>query len=70
MQDIIIRRARKYEAEKAIQDHVKRGCKIIFPLTEFSKQGKTFDRDSYNRHVFAGHNYSSVWMAKLRRVEG
>ncbi|MBN6889820.1 hypothetical protein ACUXCC_005247 [Cytobacillus horneckiae] len=69
MKPFVIRRQRKHEAEKAIEDHIKRGCEVIFPLTEFSRDGKIFDRDSYNRHIFAGNSYSSVWMAKLRKVE-
>lgn len=69
MLETIITRQRKCEAEQAISDLQKRGFELTFPLTEFSRDGKIFDRDSYNRHTFAGNSYSSVWKAKLRKVD-
>lgn len=62
-----IRRQRKQEAEQAIKDLEKRGFIVTFPLTEFSRDGKKFTTDSYNRKIFQENTYSSVWIAKLRR---
>jgi hypothetical protein len=69
MRDTVIRRQRKHEAEMAVDDLIKRGFKVVFPLTEFSREGKTFSTDSYNRKIFQNNTYSSCWMAKLRREE-
>lgn len=70
MKPVIIRRQRKYEAVQAINDLVSRGYEITYPLTEIKKDGKIFDRDSYNRKVFVQNTHSSCWIAKLRKVEG
>jgi hypothetical protein len=68
LRPVTIKRQRKSEAEKAIEDLEKRGYRVVFPLTEFSKEGKIFDRDSYNRRVFQGNITSSIWMAKLQKT--
>ncbi|MGG0718713.1 hypothetical protein ABE096_14115 [Robertmurraya massiliosenegalensis] len=68
MKPITIRRTRKYEAEQAIDDLVARGFEVVFPLTEFSRDGKIFDRDAYNRQVFVEHTHSSCWIAQMRKV--
>lgn len=69
MKPVVIRRQRKHEAEQAIKDLEKRGYVIDFPLTEFASDGKTFDRDSYNRKIFVENTHYSCWIAKMRRVE-
>lgn len=68
MQPVIIRRQRKHEAEQAIDDLTRRGFEIVFPLTEFSRDGKVFDRDSFNRKNFVQNTHRSCWMAKMRRI--
>lgn len=69
MKPIIICRQRKHEAEQAISDLVARGFEVVFPLTEISRDGKIFDRDSFNRQVFVQNTHSSCWKAKLRKVD-
>lgn len=69
MRPVTIRRQRKHEAEQAIEDLIKKGFEVIFPLTEFSRDGKIFDRDSFNRRVFVQNTQSSCWIAKLRKVD-
>jgi len=69
MLPVTIRRQRKHEAEQAIKDLKKRGFELIYPLTEHSKDGKIFDRDSYNRKIFVENTYSSCWIAKMRKVD-
>ncbi|WP_433958874.1 hypothetical protein [Cytobacillus horneckiae] len=69
MLPIVIHRQRKHEAERAIADLQKRGFEVIFPLTEFKRDGKRYDRDNRNRPVFSENTFSSVWMAKLRKVD-
>ncbi|MEH7392429.1 hypothetical protein [Bacillus sp. JJ1474] len=64
---VTIRRQRKYEAEQAIKDLEARGFEVIYPLTELSRDGKLFDRDSFNRKIFVENTHSSCWIAKLRR---
>lgn len=69
MRDVIIRRQRRHEAEQAVSDLIDRGYVEIFPLTEFSRDGKTFDRDSFNRRIFRENIFTSCWVAKMRKVE-
>lgn len=66
---IVIQRQDKAEAERAIADLEQRGFEVIFPLTQVSREGKVFDRDSYNRRIFQENVSSSIWKAKLRKVE-
>ena len=68
MRPITIRRQRKHEAEQAIKDLEDRGFEIVFPLTEFARDGKTFDRDSFNRKIFVENTFSSCWIAQMRKV--
>ncbi|MDP4087434.1 MAG: hypothetical protein Q8934_22990 [Bacillota bacterium] len=68
MRDTIIRRQRKSEAEMAIADLLERGFIIIKPLQEITRDGKTFSRDSYGRRNFQQNNFTSCWMAVLRKV--
>ncbi|PLR93215.1 hypothetical protein [Bacillus sp. T33-2] len=67
MKPVIIHRQHKHEAEQAIKDLEKRGFVVTFPLTEFSRDGKIFDRDSYNRKIFVQNTFSTCWKAKLQR---
>lgn len=69
MKPVVIRRQRKHEAEQAIKDLEARGYEIEFPLTEFSTDGKLFDRDSYNRRIFVENTLSTCWVAKLRKAK-
>ena len=69
MLPVVIRRQRKHEAEQAIKDLEARGFELIYPLTELSREGKLFDRDSFNRKIFVENTHSSCWIAKLRRVD-
>jgi hypothetical protein len=62
---VIVRRQEKHEAELAIKDLVDRGYIVVYPITQIKKDGKTFDRDSYNRKVFVENTQSSCWIAKL-----
>jgi hypothetical protein len=69
MRPIVIRRQHKEEAEQAIKDLVERGFEVIFPLTEFTRDGKRFSTDSYNRKIFQENTFSSCWIAKLKKVD-
>jgi hypothetical protein len=68
MRDTIIRQQRKHEAEQAISDLLERGFIIIKPLQEVTRDGKTFSRDSYGRRIFQQNNFTSCWMAVMRKV--
>lgn len=69
MNPVVIKRQRKHEAEQAIKDLEARGYEVSFPLTEFSRDGKLFDRDSYNRRIFVENMLSTCWIAKLRKAK-
>lgn len=69
MLPVTIKRQRKHEAEQAIKDLEARGFKLIYPLTEHSRDGKIFDRDSFNRRIFVQNTHSSCWIAQLRKVD-
>lgn len=69
MRPVVIHRSNRDEAEQAISDLMQRGFEVIYPLTEFTRDGKAFGRDAYNRPVFAGNIFNSCWIAKLRRIE-
>lgn len=69
MRPVTIRRQRKHEAEMAIADLEKRGFEVVYPLTEFRSDGKTFTRDSYNRKIFVENTEWGYWIAKLRKVD-
>jgi hypothetical protein len=64
-----VTRRYKHEAEMAIDDLEKRGFKVVYPLTELSREGKRFSSDEYNRKVFLENTYSSCWIARLERKE-
>jgi hypothetical protein len=69
MRPIVIHRQRKHEAEQAVKDLLERGFEIVMPITEVSRDGKVFDRDSMNRRIFRENTFSSCWRAILRKVE-
>jgi hypothetical protein len=69
MRPIWITRRHKHEAEQAIKDLEKRGFKVIYPLTEITNNGKQFTRDMFNRKIFVQNTFSSIWKAKLQKVE-
>lgn len=69
MKPVVIHRQRKYEAEQAIRDLEKRGYMVVFPLTSFSRDGKTFDRDNFNRKIFVENTHTTCWIAKMVKVE-
>jgi hypothetical protein len=64
-----VTRRYKHEAEMAINDLEKRGFKVVYPLTELSREGKRFSSDKYNRKIFLENTSSSCWIAKLERKE-
>jgi hypothetical protein len=68
MRDTIIHRRKKKEAEMAIADLLKRGFIIIKDLEEVTRDGKTFSRDSYGRRIFQQNNFTSCWVAVMRKV--
>lgn len=67
--EVVVHRSRRIEAEQAISDLQKRGYEIVYPLTEQTREGKTFSTDGY-RKIFIANTYSSMWIAKLKRVNG
>jgi hypothetical protein len=69
MRDTVIHRQKKKEAEIAINDLLNRGFKIVYPLTEITRDGKQFRTDSYGRKIFMNNSFTSCWVAKLRRIE-
>ena len=69
MMPVTIRRKRKYEAEQAIKDLEARGFRVVFELTEFTRDGKQFATDSYKRQIFQNNTFTSVWIAKLIKEE-
>ncbi|WP_078434249.1 hypothetical protein [Metabacillus halosaccharovorans] len=69
MKPVVIHRRKKEEAARAILDLEKRGFEVIYPLTEFTTDGKTFDRDNFNRRIFVENTISTCWVAKMRKAE-
>lgn len=69
MGPVIISRQRKHEAEQAVRDLEARGYEVVYPLTEHSRDGKIFDRNSFNRQIFVQNTFNSCWIAKLRKVD-
>lgn len=64
-----ITRQRKYEAEQAIEDLLKRGFQVKVPLTEISREGKVFSTDTRCRKIFQRNTFSSCWKAVLEKVD-
>ena len=69
LRDIPITRRTEKEALQAIKDLEARGFVVVFPLTEVSRDGKTFSRDSYGRRIFQSNNFTSCWKAVMRKVD-
>jgi hypothetical protein len=67
MNDTVIRRQKRHEAEQAIKDLEARGFRIVFPLTEVTRDGKQFQTDYYNRKIFQNNTFSSCWICSMRR---
>jgi hypothetical protein len=68
MRDTVIHRQRKHEAIQAIEDLKSRGFIIIKDLEEITRDGKTFSRDSYGRRIFQSNNFTSCWVAVMRKI--
>ncbi|KON68625.1 hypothetical protein AKG34_07250 [Peribacillus butanolivorans] len=69
MQPIIFRRQRKYEAEQAIKDLEARGFEVISPLKQQNPQSEVPHNLSFEQRRFKVEDFSSPWIAKLRRIE-
>ncbi|PJN91382.1 hypothetical protein CVN76_05290 [Bacillus sp. mrc49] len=68
MQPVIIRRQRKHEAEQAIKDLLSRGFEIVSPLKQESPQSEVLNIYSFEQKRFQVEDFSSPWIAKLRRI--
>ncbi|MFI8492201.1 hypothetical protein ACIGC1_04710 [Peribacillus butanolivorans] len=68
IQPVIIRRQRKHEAEQAIKDLLVRGFEIISPLKQESPQSEVLHKHSFEQKRFKVEDFSSPWIAKLRRI--
>lgn len=68
VQETNVCRKSEKEARQAVKDLIARGYEIVFPLTEFSNDGKKWKTDSFGRRIFLENTPSSCWKAKLRRV--
>jgi hypothetical protein len=66
IQPVIIRRQRKYEADN---DLVARGFEIISPLKQQNPQSEVLHNLSFEQRRFKVEDFSSPWIAKLRRIE-
>lgn len=68
IQPVIIRRQRKYEAQQAIKDLLARGFEVISPLRQESPQSEVLNHYSFEQKRYQVEDFSSPWVAKLRRV--
>ena len=66
---IVIQRARKHEIDKAVQELVDRGFKVICPPVQQTFEGKKYSPVGHGRRAFDENIQESKWMAKLRKVE-
>ena len=64
----VIRRQRKHEAEQAIKDLLMRGFEIISPLKQEGQQSEVLNHYSFEQKRYQVVDFSSPWIAKLRRV--
>ncbi|MBK5459199.1 MULTISPECIES: hypothetical protein [unclassified Peribacillus] len=69
MQPIIIRRQRKYDVEQDIKDLEARGFEVISPLKQQNPQSEVLHNLSFEQRRFKVEDFSSPWIAKLRRIE-
>ncbi|ALC92079.1 hypothetical protein AM500_21505 [Bacillus sp. FJAT-18017] len=67
-QDTTVTRKTEKEARQAIDDLLRRGYEVIYPLTQITNDGKQWKRDAYGRNIFIQNTPKSSWKAKLRRV--
>lgn len=68
VQPVIIRRQRKKEAEQAIKDLLARGFEIVSPLKQENLQSEVLHNLTFEQRRFPVEDFSSPWIAKLRRV--
>jgi hypothetical protein len=68
IQPVIIRRQRKHEAEQAIKDLIARGFEVISPLRQENINSEVLNLYSFEQKRFRVEDFSSPWIAKLRRV--
>lgn len=68
IQDVTIRRTKRHEAETAIDDLIKRGYKVVSPLTQAGSQSEPINKYSFEQvRRYQPNDFSSPWIAKLRR---
>ncbi|MGE7766643.1 hypothetical protein [Peribacillus sp. NPDC096540] len=68
IQPVIIRRQRKHEAEQAIKDLLARGFEIVSPLKQEKPQSEVLHNLTFEQRRFPVEDFSSPWIAKLRRI--
>jgi hypothetical protein len=68
VQPVIVRRQRKKEAEQAIKDLLARGFEIVSPLKQESPLSEVFNNYSFEQKRFQVEDFSSPWIAKLKRI--
>ncbi|USK66285.1 hypothetical protein [Peribacillus frigoritolerans] len=69
MQPVIIRRQKKHEAEQAIKDLEARGFEVVSPLKQVMPQSEVLSNYSFEQKRFQVEDFSSPWIAKLRRIK-
>lgn len=68
MKPVIIRRQKKHEAEQAIRDLLARGFEVVSPLKQENPQSEVLSNYSFEQKRFQVEDFSSPWIAKLRRI--
>ncbi len=68
MKPVIIRRQWKHEAEEAIKDLEARGFEVVSPLKQEKPQSEILHNLTFEQRRFPVEDYSSPWIAKLRRI--
>ncbi|MFJ7756298.1 hypothetical protein ACQKGI_20100 [Peribacillus muralis] len=68
VQPVIIRRQKKHEAEQAIKHLIERGFEIVSPLKQENPRSEILSIYSFEQKRFQEEDFSSPWIAKLRRV--
>lgn len=68
VQPVIIRRQRKKEAEQAIKDLLARGFEIVSPLKQENPQSEVLHNHTFEQRRFPVEDFSSPWIAKLKRI--
>lgn len=67
IQPVIIRRQRK--AEQAINDLEARGFEVTSPFKQQNPQSEVLHNHLFEQRRFKVEDFSSPWIAKLRRIE-